>query len=120
MTLRISEAQMESMARERFLDRVTAILADSYPESRGGLAGGDTREVMRAMYAKAHGYGFSVELDLARYIITAWILGTDFDTRYPAVAELLALQTLSPAQKSEAMEQMTTTLMEMLNQGARR
>lgn len=46
MTLQIAEAQMESMARERFLDRVTAILADSYPESRAGLAGGDTRAAM--------------------------------------------------------------------------
>ena len=120
MILQISEAQMEAMARERFLDRVTAILADSYPGSRAGLASGDTREVMRAMYAKARGHGFTVELDLARYIITAWILGIDFDTRYPAMAELLALQTLSPAQKSEAVEQMTTTLMEMLNEGALR
>jgi hypothetical protein len=36
------------------------------------------------------------------------------------MTELIAMQTPSPAQKSEAMEQMTTTLMEMLDEGAQR
>jgi hypothetical protein len=118
MSLHISEQLYEDMARERFLERICTMLGESYPAARATLAGADARAQLRKQYERAHRYGFTTELDLGRYLITAWILGADFDTRYPAIAEILALNNQTSAQKSEAIEQVTTTLMELLAEGA--
>lgn len=119
MRLNVTNAQYEQIARERFLDSVFKVLVESYPESRADLYSRQTRETFRLLYAKAHTYGFRAELELMRYLIAAWQLGADFDTRYPAMAEILALQNVGSAQKAKAIEQVAKTLINTLKNGAK-
>jgi hypothetical protein len=52
-----------------------------------------------------------------RFIVTAWLLGLDFDTRLPAMREILAEPRLSSTQKMDAIEALTTTVLNGLYQG---
>ena len=117
MVLRFSDALLNQMASERFLDRVTHLLGEHYPAAKEALSTAKVREILRQQYNKAIKYGLRSELDVARYIITAWLLGIDFDTRFKAMNEFLTSPELTPTQKAEAIERTATTLLETLNGG---
>lgn len=116
--MKISQAQLDSMGEERFLNRMVDILAEDDPSAPKTLNTPEGRSVLRQQYEKAQAYGLVTELDAARYIITAWTLGIDFDTRFPAMREILTAPNLTPSQKADAIEQVTKALMETLRQGA--
>ena len=114
MLLSFSDQQLDVIAREHFLDRVTAVLIENGSGSPQGLRSADGRRVLREQFARAQAHGLASEQELATYLITAWLLGTDFDTRYPAMQEILATQSLTPARKAEAIERVATTYLETL------
>lgn len=118
MDLNITSIQWDQIAKERFLDRVTTLLVADFPDSRASLYAADTRETLRQLYDRAHIHGFTTEIELARYLAAAWLLGADFDTRYPAIADIIALKTINAAQKAEAIEQVTMTMIDTLENGA--
>jgi hypothetical protein len=113
----IRKSQSDQLATERLLDRIVDILCATYLDARPRLTSGPGRRVLREQYGKANGYGLSSELDVARYIITAWLLGTDFDTRFPAMQETLRDASLSPERKAESIEEFSVTLLETLQAG---
>lgn len=116
--MRISQAQLDQLADARFLDRLVGILAESDPGAGEALRTPEGKRILRQQYDKALTYGLVTELDAARYVITAWLLGTDFDTRFPAMREILGEPRLSPSQKAEAIERVSTALLQTLRQGS--
>lgn len=123
MALFFSEQQLQETAENRYLGRLRDILvAGSTPPSatRAELDGPEGTAMLQAQVANARRYGMRSELDLARYVITAWLLGLDFDTRFPAMAQVLTADRLGPSQKAEALERISTTLLETLKPGAPR
>ncbi len=117
MSLHFSQHQFSQMADAHFLARVTTILLDTMPDAYDTLHTPEGRGVLQAQYDKALTYGFRSELDVGRYLITAWLLGVDFDQRFPAISEILATSTLTPSQKADAIEQLSTTLIKTLEIG---
>ena len=113
----IRKSQFDQMASERFLDRVIEILCASYPDARSSLSSEMGRAALREQYSKAIGYGLSPEASAARYLITAWLLGPDFDTRFPAMHEVLSDPSIAPWRKAESIESFAVTLLEMLQAG---
>ena len=113
----IRKSQFDQMATERFLDRVVEILCASYPDANSFLASETGQTALRQQYGKAVGYGLSSEGPAARYLITAWLLGEDFDTRFPAMYEVLSDASLAPWRKAESIERFAVTLLEMLQAG---
>ena len=113
----IRESQLGQLATERLLDRIVDILCATHPDARPQLISEPGRRVLREQYGKANGYGLSSELDAARYVITAWLLGTDFDTRFPAMQEILRDASLSPERKADSIEGFSVTLLETLQAG---
>ncbi|MBL8484763.1 MAG: hypothetical protein JNJ60_21390 [Rhodocyclaceae bacterium] len=120
MALTLVPQQLEALAQERFLDRVVGVLERAYPDSSEDLHSSATRAALRDLYEKSQRYGFSSELDIARYLITAWLLGVDFDTRFPAMAQILAAPSMTASQKADAIERVTTTLLDLLAAGGAR
>lgn len=123
MSLYFSEQQLQETAENRYLGRLRDLLVagSTHPAAtRTELDSPEGTATLQAQVANARRYGMRSELDLARYVITAWLLGLDFDTRFPAMAEVLATERLGLSQKAEAMERISTTLLETLNPGALR
>lgn len=80
--LAFTEQQMDRMATESFLERMIGAIAESDPTADAELRGPDGNRILHEQYEKAHSYGLTTELELGQYIVTAWLLGTDFDTRF--------------------------------------
>lgn len=112
--LAFSEQQMDRMATESFLERMIGAIAESDPTADAELHGPEGNRILHEQYEKAHLYGLSTELELGQYIVTAWLLGTDFDTRFPAFQQILTHPTMLPREKAEAIEQTATMLLGML------
>lgn len=115
--LRFSEEQFAQLAELRFERRLTQILVDADPNATAALTNEKGRGILRAQCAKARGYGLTTELEIARYVITAWLMGLDFDTRFPAMAEILNTAKLQPDQRAMAIEQLTTNVLFDLERG---
>lgn len=118
MSIQLKAGQMEKIAESRFLGRLREILLEGLVDRRATfdeLASPAGTAMLRMQVANANRYGLTSELDVARYVITAWLLGVDFDTRFPAMAEVLASEQLTPSQKAEALERLATTLLQTLN-----
>ena len=123
MALYFAEQQLQGMAESRYLNQLRDILMAGAADPAATCAelhGPQGTAMLQAQVAKARRHGLSSELDLARYVITAWLLGPDFDTRFPAMAEVLASKRLGPSQKAEALERISTTLLDTLKPGAPR
>ena len=117
MALRFSEEQFAQLAELRFERRLTQILIDADPRAEEALSTEDGRTVLRGQVAKSRRYGLTTEIEIARYVITAWLMGLDFDTKFPAMAEILTSEDLLPSQKAEAIEKLTIQVLFGLNGG---
>lgn len=80
--MRILKKQMSEVGRlhgETFVDRVTAFLQKELPGEPVGPARGD----IAALIERARGYDLTLERTIVTYVITARLLGHDFDERLP-------------------------------------
>jgi hypothetical protein len=114
MTLRFSSSQVDNIAVSNFLQRMVSIVATSDANAPAHLDTPEGKKTLRQQFEKGASYGLESELDLGRYIITAWLLGPDFDTRYPAIQEILTHKSMDPSQKMEAIELVTGMLFKTL------
>ncbi len=117
MLLTFQKHQLQQLGDSRFAGKLRNILLEGAADpaaTRAQLASPQGDAALRGQIAKAHGHGLSSELDVARYVITSWLLGLDFDTRFPAMAEVLASDRLTPSQKAEALERIAETLLATL------
>jgi hypothetical protein len=116
--LKLRPAQMRAFARateERFVDRTVNFLQMQFPDARE-----EPRPLLRSIVAdqmaRARGHGFSAELDLVTYMISAWVLGAQFDEDFPAVSEKLASPGLTPGDKAAWLAEWTQTLLRTLQE----
>lgn len=110
--------QLNQIAIQATLSRISDIICTSYPDARPQLTSEAGRKILLQQAKEAESYGLASELDIARYSITAWLLGLDFDTRFPAMREVLSDSSLPPNQKADAIESFAVTLLETLQPGA--
>jgi hypothetical protein len=66
---------------------------------------------------KARTYGFLTERQIATYVMSAWLLGDDFDREFLAVQQMLGLN-LTPAEKSTWLERFTKDIFDQLRRSA--
>lgn len=111
----VFNAQQFSLLRQRRLeDRLIALLTDSEPEAAAVLAEPEGRAELHRQCERARGYGLENDHDLARYVIAAWLMGTDFDERIPAMADVLGSVDLHGSEKAQAIEQICTAIFQAL------
>jgi hypothetical protein len=115
MTLTVRRKQLDELESRRFEARVAEAIGEHDATARAELESAEGRVVLRQQCAAARRYGLLADLDVARYVVTAWLLGTDFDQRFPAMQQLLASPRLRPRQKADAIEQVALAALQDLS-----
>ena len=112
----ISQEQANEIGWRRFEDRIACLLYETDEDARDFIHTPAGRDFLADACAAASQFGLTAQIEVAQYVLTAWLLGSDFESRYPAMAEILT-STLPPAQKAEALEMVMVTLLEQLERG---
>lgn len=117
--MQIRKEQIETLQKgvERvYKMRLVRFLQDQFPDAaecnHATLAEGTGEQI-----AKARTHGFLTEWQIATYVMSAWLLGGDFDREFPAVEQMLGLN-LTPAEKSNWLEQFTKDIFDQLKRSA--
>ena len=118
MSLSFDGPQLDELAERRFERCLVDILAAGDASARNLLGAEAGRSDLKQQISQARQYGMTGDLDIARYVITAWQLGLDFDKRFPAMAEILTAERLSGSQKAEAIERVCVAVMAELQAAA--
>lgn len=119
MAITLTKPQLSDLASKRFESRIGEIVSQGDPAAVSYFASAEGTKALRDQCAKARAYGLVLELDIGRYVITAWQLGPDFDERFPAMSEYLRTTRLTPSQKADAVERIATAVLTELQQGKR-
>lgn len=117
MTISIHDGQLAQIAERRFQSRLLECIGEIDPQAGRELATAEGGKELRRQCERARAYGLRAELDIARYVVTAWLLGVDFDTRFPAMQQVLATDRLQPAQKADAIEKIAMAVFKELARG---
>jgi hypothetical protein len=114
--LKLRPAQMRAFAKaseERFADRVASFLQEQFPDAAGEPRGSLKAAVVEQIH-RAREYGFTTEAQLTTYVITAWVLGAEFDSDMPAARDMLRSQMHTPDDKALWLERWTEKLFRTL------
>jgi hypothetical protein len=105
-------ASFQRAMNREFEMRLVRFLQGAFPNATSEV---DTTlaEGIREQLAKARGYGLLTEQQIATYVTSAWLLGTDFDRQFPAVQEVLASHA-PPNDKGDWLERFTKDLFEQM------
>jgi hypothetical protein len=112
--MQIHADQVVLFGESASIDKVTTLLIESDPKASKVLASPEGKKILRQQFEKAQGYGLTSELDIGRYLITAWLMGLDFDTRLPAMQEILSAPNGTSEQKADAIEKVSVALFKTL------
>jgi hypothetical protein len=116
--LKLRPAQMRAFAKaseERFADRTVNFLQAQFPDARDEHRS-TLRSIVIDQVARARGYGFTTEIELVTYVITAWLLGAKFDEDFPAVRETLASEEMAAGDKAAWLADFTERLLRALEE----
>jgi hypothetical protein len=110
--------QMQRIGEQSFLTRMREILAEQFPDQQAYLASPEFEPTVLALVDRAATYGLADEQSAATFVLTAWLLGAEFDTDFPGLQQLLAQDDLTALQKCAALERFAQTLLDDLRQQA--
>jgi hypothetical protein len=105
---------LKAISEEDFTIRVAIFLRDTFPDAEDVARDELVRTVGEQVH-RAMRYGFSAEQDIATYVITAWLLGEDFDTEFPAAGQILT-STDGAEARAAALEEWTKILFAALEE----
>ncbi|WP_428034723.1 hypothetical protein [Amphritea sp.] len=98
--LKISELQSKELSEASYLHRMRKYLYDSFPEARD-VPVDDMETAITALTNRAAIYNLTQETDVAAFIVTAWLMGLDFDQKFTVVGNVLANFDLPSYEKTE-------------------
>jgi hypothetical protein len=110
----LTQAQLDTLGEQSFVDRFRALLRETYPEQARTIPARALDDEIRRQVRVAAGYGIVSEQAAAVFLMTAWILGPGFDTKYPAVSTQLKSGRLDEQQKARWLESFTVALLKVL------
>ena len=99
----ISSAQWTQMGRDSFDARLIAIIRRNHPDQATRMDFAGVVGAFHRQAAKARHYGLTDEHSAATYVYTAWLMGEEFDTRIPAVAQILNDRRMKAQEKAKAL-----------------
>jgi hypothetical protein len=108
------DAQSQAV-REGFEDRLVEFLCSEFPEAQREPPA-ELRAVVHEQAEKAVGYGIETEQHVAIYLTTAWLLGRNFDTEFPAANEILTSGFRDSAMKADDLAKLTERLFVVLEE----
>ena len=98
--------------------RLIAIIRRNHPEQAAKMDFATVVGAFHRQAAKAQRYGLTDEHSAATYVYTAWLMGEEFDTRIPAVAQILADKRMKAAEKAKALGNFSRLVFRTLSGGA--
>jgi len=117
--LNLSHRQLNRIGTGTFSARVQAAVAQQFPDQAAALPEEAFAKEVEDLVQRAGAYGLTDERSAAVFVVTAWLLGEDFDAQYPELKALLQVKALLPMQKSAAMEAFATTLLDALESASK-
>ena len=115
MVLRISAERLNEVARKRFEERLIKLILQHEPVGAQDIDTAEGRGEVRRQCQRAKGYGLASESDLARYVVTAWLMGPDFDRDQGAMREVLTSNSLTPTQKADGIGRIAVAVLRTLD-----
>ena len=116
----ISSEQWKQLGRDSFDARLIAIIRRNHPDQAAKM---DLASVVGAFHrqaAKAQHYGLTDEHSAAMFVYTAWLMGEEFDTRIPAIAQILNDKRMKAIEKAKALANFSRLVFRTLSGGAPR
>ena len=116
----ISSEQWTQLGRDSFDARLIGIIRRNHPEQAAKM---DFTSVVGAFHrqaAKALHYGLTDEHSAATFVYTAWLMGEEFDTRIPAIAQILADKRMKAIEKAKALANFSRLVFRTLSGDAAR
>lgn len=99
----IRNDQMAALGVSRFTERMAELLREEFVEV-ADVQVDKLKEELRRQIEKAADYGLESEQHVAAFVITAWLMGKDFDRTYEAAGHVLASQEFTADDKTVWLE----------------
>jgi hypothetical protein len=99
----ISSEQWKQLGRDSFDARLIAIIRRNHPDQAAKMDFAGVVDALHRQLAKAQHYGLTDEHSAATYAYTAWLLGAEFDSRIPAIAQILQDKRMKAGDKAKAL-----------------
>ena len=114
----ISSEQWQQLGQDSFDARLIAIIRRNHPEQARKMDFAATVGAFHRQAAKAQRYGLTDEHSAATYVYTAWLMGEEFDTRIPAIAQILNDRRMKAGEKAQALGNFSRLVFRTLSGGA--
>ena len=116
MIISISQqSKLAELLDARFIDRMAQMLLDRQEPNQQQPIDHLRLDVKR-MVQKAQQYGMNTERDAAGFVVTAFLLGEDFDRQFPAAGPVLQSNALSGEDKAAWLANWTTEMFQTLEE----
>jgi hypothetical protein len=99
----ISSTQWTQLGQDSFDARLIGIIRRNHPEQAAKMDFASLVGAFHRQATKARRYGLTDEHSAATYVYTAWLMGEEFDTRIPAVAQILGDKKMLAPDKAQAL-----------------
>ena len=86
--LRFTDAQMNKLGDAVYLSKMRRFLNDKFPESTE-VPVVELDAGIRLLTHKAFAYHIVVERDLGAFVVCGWVMGLDFDQKFPTINHVL-------------------------------
>jgi hypothetical protein len=96
-----------------FVARLALLLQRHFEDARQAPPDQLRSDINRTI-RRAQAYGLATERDAAAFVVTAFLLGENFDNEFPAAQQVLTSPVLGGSDKAEWLEQWTTQLFQAL------
>jgi hypothetical protein len=98
-----------------YQEKLIQLLHESFPESKD-VPSDEMNRVLHRVLQKGVGYGLDNQADLASYVITAYVLGENFDEEVPEAAQVLRNRGYNSHQKAAILENFVQQTLQALEQ----
>ncbi len=115
---KISSDQWKQLGSDSFDARLIAIIRRNHPDQAAKMDFPALVGAIHRQAAKASKYGLTDEHSAATFVYTAWLMGEEFDTRIPAVAQILADRRMKAAEKAKALSNFSRLVFRTLDGNA--
>jgi hypothetical protein len=118
MSLILGAKQFDQLGRRGFEQRLMKLIRDAYPAESAAVSDSDLARQIWTQVVRARRYGLTDDQSAATFVMTAWLMGIDFDLRVPAITQILNAPELSARSKSQALADFTQVLFARLEASA--
>ena len=112
--MRVRDRHLALIGNRHLENQIREILLTHFPDA-AAVPDAEMARSIRRQISQAERYGFITHQDIATYVISAWLLGEDFDTSFPAAQRILMGQE-DAEERSTQLAIWTTAIFEALEQ----